>query len=260
MPDFNITLDVIPNLGKIRLHTVSILVVDNLQELFQLRTDLRDLIMSIGVEEYLLKQVVILVEHALGNAHVALEGGARCILVLHDGGKDEGAHEGDAERIRHRLVVLLEGVLVDVQPQTLIEVLEEDAPHVVALADDDGVLLRELLQVGEGGAEHGVRRDVAHARLLVELPEVGLHRGDVADDALLRQVWNNLLEDGDGVLQRHGVDEQLGAERLYLFVGGEALAVVGEPHALGVALKHGHLVVETQQVDEEAPHLACSHN
>ena len=34
--------------------------------------------------------------------------------------------------------MFLEGVFVDVQSELLIEVLEEDAPHIVALADDDG--------------------------------------------------------------------------------------------------------------------------
>ena len=59
--------------------------------------------------------------------------------------------------------MLLKGVLVDVESQLLIEVLEEDAAHVVALADDDGILLGELLQIGEGRTEHRVCRDVAHA-------------------------------------------------------------------------------------------------
>ena len=37
--------------------------------------------------------------------------------------------------------MLIESILVDVQAQALVEVLEEDAAHVVALADDDGILL-----------------------------------------------------------------------------------------------------------------------
>ncbi len=69
----------------------------------------------------------------------------------------------------------------------------------------------------------------------------------------------DFLKHRNSVLQRYGVDEQLRAERLNLVVGGEALTVVSETHALGVALEDGHLVVEAQQVDEEAPHLACSH-
>ena len=77
--------------------------------------------------------------------------------MLHDGGEDEGRHERYRQRVGHRLVVLLEGVLIDVKTELLVEVLEEDAPHVVALADDDGVLLGELLQVGKRGSEHGVR-------------------------------------------------------------------------------------------------------
>ena len=75
--------------------------------------------------------------------------------------------------------------------------------------------------------------------------------GDVADDALLGEIGNHLLEDGDGVFQRDGVDHQFGLKRLDFLVCGKALTVVGEAHALRVALENCHLVVETQQVDEE---------
>ncbi len=241
----NIASDVVANLLQVGLHAVAILLVDDFEQLLQLGTYLADLVVGVGVEEYFLQQVVVFVEHALGNSHVALEGGARRVLMLHDGGKDEGGNEGDGERVGHRLVVLLERVFVDVQPKPLVEVLEEDAPHVVALADDDGVLLGQLLQVSKRGAEHGVRGDVATARLLVELLEVGLHGGYVADDALLGQVGQHLLEHGDGVFQRYGIDEQLGAELAYLLHLREALTVISEAHALRIFLKHGHFVVKT---------------
>ena len=258
--DLNVALDVVTNLREIALHAVGIALVDDLEELLELGTYLGHLVVGVGVEENLLQQVVVLIENAFGNAHMTLEGGARRVLVLHDGGKDEGGDEGDGERVGHRLVVLLEGVLVDVQPELLVEVLEEDAPHVVALADDDGILLAELLEVGEGGAEHRVGGDVAHTRRFVKFFHIRLHAGDVADDALLGQVGNDLLEHWDGVLQRDGVDEQFGTELLDLLVGGETLTVVGEAHPLGVALEDGHLMLKTQQVDEEASHLACAHD
>ena len=50
MFDFNVTLDVITDLREITLHTIGILVVDDLKEFLQLSTDLRHLIMGIGVD------------------------------------------------------------------------------------------------------------------------------------------------------------------------------------------------------------------
>ena len=215
--------------------------------------------MGIGVKEDFLQQVVILVQHALGDTHVALERGARCILMLHHSSKHERRDKGDRQRIGHRLIVLLEGIFVDIQAQLLIEVLEEDTPHVVALADDDGILLGELLQIGEGRTEHRVRRYIAHTRRLVELLQIGLHRGDIADDTRLGQMGNHLLKHRNGIFQRHCVDQQLGLKRLDFLVGRKTLAIVCEPHAFGISLKHCHLMLKTQQVNEEASHLPCTH-
>ena len=72
--------------------------------------------------------------------------------------------------------MLLEGVFVDVEAKTGVEILEENASDEVALADDDGILLRELVEVGKRGTEHGVRAHVVHARTLIELLQSGLHR------------------------------------------------------------------------------------
>ena len=94
-------------------------------------------------------------------------------------------------------------------------------------------------------------RHIAHAGLLVEILQVGLHTGYIADYTLLRQVWYHLLKHGYGIFQRHCVYQQFGLKLLYLLVGGKALTVVCKPHAFGVFFKHRHLIVKTQQVDEE---------
>ena len=96
--------------------------------------------------------------------------------------------------------------------------------------------------------------------LLVEGLEVGLYRRDVRDDAVLRQVGHDLLEGRYGVLHCHGIDDQFGCEGLHLVHGCEALTVVGEAHALRIPLNDGHIVVETEQVDEEGAHLSGSHH
>ena len=147
MLDFDVALDVVSDFRKVTFHALGILVVDDFQELFQLRTNLRHLVVGIGVEQNFLQQIIVLVEHehTFGNAHVALEGSTWRILMFHDSSEDKGAHKWNGQRVSHCLIVLLKGVLVNVQPQLLIEVLEEDATHIVALADDDGVLFGKLL-------------------------------------------------------------------------------------------------------------------
>ncbi len=66
----------IPYLGKEEFHTLRILVVNDVDELSKLLSDLCHLTRCVWVEEDFLQQVIIFVEHALGYLHVALEGGA----------------------------------------------------------------------------------------------------------------------------------------------------------------------------------------
>ena len=52
--------------------------------------------------------------------------------------------------------MLLEGIFVDVQSEFLIEILEENPADIIPLTDNDGILLAQLVEVGEGGTEHRV--------------------------------------------------------------------------------------------------------
>ena len=113
--NFNVAFDVIPNLRQVAFHAIGVFLVDNFQKFFELRSNLGYLVVRIGVEQDFLQQVVVLVQHTLGYAHVAFEGRSWCILMLHDGSKDKGADEGDTQRVSHGLIVLLEGVFVDVE-------------------------------------------------------------------------------------------------------------------------------------------------
>ena len=88
-----IALDIISDFRQIALHTIGILGVDNLQQLLELRTNLRHLVVGVRVKQDFLQQVVVLVQHTLGNAHVALEGGAGRILMLHHGREYECGYE-----------------------------------------------------------------------------------------------------------------------------------------------------------------------
>ena len=240
------SLDVLADFGQVSLHRVGILVADDGEQLVELRADALDLCRRAWVEENLLQEVVVLAQHAPGDGHVALEGGAGRVLVLHDGCKDEGGHEGDGERVGDGFVVLLEAVLEDVQLQRAVEVLEEDASQVVALGDDDGILVAQVVEAGEGRSEHGMGGDVAEAAGFVELLQSGLHGGDVAEDALLGQQGEHVAEGVERVLHGGGVDDQLGAEVTDFVVGREAVGVVDEAHPSGFDVKDGCFVLEAE--------------
>ena len=93
--DFNIALDVVTDLRQVTLHAIGILRVDDLEQFLQLCAYLADLIVGIRVKEDFLKQVVVLIEHPLGNAHVTLEGGTWCILMLHHSCEDKRRYKRD---------------------------------------------------------------------------------------------------------------------------------------------------------------------
>ena len=188
------------------------MAVDNFNQFLQLGADAFHVRFCVRVEKNLAQKGVVLGQHAFGNVEVALEGGSGCVLLLHYRTEDKGADKGNRERIGHGLVVLLEGVFVYVQPKVAVEVEEKEPAHVVALADDNGVLGTECAQIGKGGAEHGVGADVSHSGLLVELAESGLYGTDIADDAVGRQQGHNLFKDGKGVFECDGIDDQFGTE------------------------------------------------
>ena len=82
---------------KIQLHAITILMVDDIKQFLEFITYLCHLIARVGVEQDFLQQIVILVEHALGYTHVALEGSSWSILMLHDGSKDECADKRNTQ-------------------------------------------------------------------------------------------------------------------------------------------------------------------
>ena len=60
------------------------------------------------------------------------------------------------------------------------------------------------------------------------------------------------------VFYGYGVDNQLGFEVLNLFQRRETQGVESKPQPLGILLVHSRLVLEAEQVEEKAAHLACS--
>ena len=230
---------------------VSVFVVNDVDEALEFLAYLAHLAGGVGIEKYLTQQRLVFIEHSLGYGHVALEGGAGCILRLHDGCKDEGADKGYAERVGHYLVVLFKGVLTDVKAELLVEVFKEYAPHIVAVRDNDGVLIAQRTEVGKGGAEHGVGADVGVAALLIVGEEVCLYGGYVAQYAVAGQVRLHLTEDVKGIFERNGVDDEIGLEGVYLIEGCEALGVVHKAQPFGVDVEDCCLMLKAEQVNKE---------
>ena len=253
-----LAVDILADALQVGIQAVLVLAVDDVEEFFQFIADLGNLAAGARVEEDFAEEAVVLAQYAAGNGHVALEGGAWCVLVLHHGGKNEGRDEGDAEGVGHGFVVLFEGVFADVEAQPLVEVFEEDAAHVVAFGDDDGVLRTQRTEVGKGGTKHRVGGHVAVAARLVEGLQARLDRSDVAQDAVVGNQRKNLAEYVGGVFQRDSVDDQLGTEVANLFKRGKSQRVVHKPQALRVDIIDGRLVLEAQEIYEEGAHLACT--
>ena len=178
--------------------------------------------------------------------------------MFHDCSKNESRHERDGKRISHRIVVLVEGIFKDVQAQALVEVLEENLAHIIAFADDDGIFRTQLVEIGKGRTEHRVSRYVAEPACFVPFLQAGLHRSDIADDAILRKGGQHLVERIEGVLHGSCIDDQLRTELLYFFELGETIAVVHEAQLLWVHIKYSGLVLETQYVGKEGAHLSGS--
>ena len=108
--------------------------------------DVVELLIGARIEENLLQEVVVLRHQAVGNSHVTLECGAGRILVLHHTSKHQRACKRNRQRECYGLIVLIECVFEDVEMQLAIEVLEEHLAQMIALGDDDGILVREIAE------------------------------------------------------------------------------------------------------------------
>lgn len=108
--------DVSANFGEVLLHVFLVSCVDDFNDFLHFLSDLLHLSFCVGIEEDFAEEGVIFRKNPFGNLHVSLEGGARCILVLHHRCEGEGGDERDGEGVGNGLIVLLESVFEDVEP------------------------------------------------------------------------------------------------------------------------------------------------
>ncbi len=253
-------LDILPDFRQIGADALRVVPADDVEQRGEFVLDALNLFRRARVEEDFRQEVIVFREQAPGDFHVPLEGRPRRVLMLHRGGEDHRRGEGDAEGIGHHLVVFLERVFADVQAQLPVQILEKDFAQVVAFRDDDGVFLVQLAEVGKRRTEHRVRRDVAETAGVVILLQVGLDRGDVGNDASLRQIRDDGVEGVERMAQRYAVDNQFRGKSLDLFHVLHPDGVVDETHPLRILFEHRDLVVETQEVGEKRAHLSGSEN
>ena len=134
-PSFGLLFDVLSDFGQIGMHAFRVFPADDVQQFVQFRTDTFHLCRRAGIEQDFLQEEIVFAQHALGDGHVALEGGTRSILMFHDGRKHEGRYERDGQGVGHGFVVFFERVFKDVQLQTLVEVFEENLAQMVAFLE-----------------------------------------------------------------------------------------------------------------------------
>ena len=127
---------------------------------------------------------------------------------------------------------------------------------MVAFGDDDGILLHQVTKVRKGRPEHRVGRDVRKTAVFVELQQVGFHRCDVGDDTIGSEMRQYASECVERVGQGDAVDDHLGGKRVDLVDRLHTQGIVDKTHPLRVLFEYGHLMVETQQVGKERPHLS----
>ena len=86
--------DILPHLSQEEFHPFRILLTDNIEKLPQFLPYLLYLLRGVWIEEYLGKQEIILREQPLCDVHMLLEGGTRCILMLHHRGEHQRGGKG----------------------------------------------------------------------------------------------------------------------------------------------------------------------
>ena len=156
--------------------------------------------------------------------------------------------------------MLIKSIFMKTQSQLLIQILKEDFTHIVTLFDNNSILFRKLIQIGESRTKHRVRTHKSETTLFIEFLQTSLYRCNIRNDTVVREMWQHLFKGRKSVSYRHSIDDKLRTEHLYLLHFSKAVAVICETQTLGILLENCHLVIEAEQVDEETSHLSCSHD
>ena len=129
---------------EVCLHGVGVAAFDYGAEFLEAFADALELVGGVGVEEDFAQQVVVLAHQSVGYGQMPLECGAGCILMFHDASEHESGGKRYGERVGYGLVVLGEGVFLDMEIKPLVYVAEEYLAEMVTLGYDDGVFVAEI--------------------------------------------------------------------------------------------------------------------
>ena len=88
------------------------------------------------------------------------------------------------------------------------------------------------------------------SQLLIISGKSAFYRGDVGQDAALRQVGDDLIEHGDGLIKAHRIDQQIGGKIHDLLVVEELPGVEEIFQLAPVHVKHPHLIIEAERFDQ----------
>ena len=246
--------------GEELFHCGGVTAADYVAELGETAEYVVELRGGVGVEEDLAHEEVVFVHEPAGYLHVALEGGSGGVLVLHHAGERQRGGKGYRQGVGNRQVVLLEGVVDDVEVEFVVEAAEEFASGFVALLYDDCIFAGEIGKGCESGPEHGVGADEGMSASGVESGESGLYGGDVAQYGVGPDMGKHGFKCLEGVFYGGGVDNEIGVEVIDFIEGFETLGVVDKAQALGAEVVDADAVVERKHVAEEPAHFAGSEN
>ena len=90
--------------------------------------------------------------------------------------------------------MLLERVFADMQAEAGINILEEYLAQMIALGDNNRILLLQLSQISECRSEHRVSGDIRETACLIKLLQISLHGSDIGNNAIWLQVRHYGLE------------------------------------------------------------------
>jgi len=110
--------------------------------------------------------------------------------------------------------MFFERIFENVQFEILVEIPEEGFPVFIRFADDNGVFVAQVANIGKCRAEHRMRGDKSPAGSLVILINAVFYRRDVREHAIRRKKRNRGVKRLDCIFQRHRIDKQFRLKRL----------------------------------------------
>ena len=76
--------------------------------------------------------------------------------------------------------MFVESLFEYVQPETVVQILEEYFPQMITFANDNGTLTAQVAETGKSGTEHRMGGDITEAALFIKFLQSGFYGSNVA--------------------------------------------------------------------------------